>query len=119
MGIETYIREGFPEGLRYNEAAQLCLRLYCALDGVPEELHSQCSKDGLAEAFARLAASGFLTDEPIFAALYGANFHRVEEKGHWIEIIASLFKKGNTRDMELGEALVSRLTRRSIGRQKG
>jgi hypothetical protein len=119
MDIETYIRDGFPEGLLYNEAAQLCLRLYCQVDGIPEELHKECSKDGLAEAFASLAAGGFLRDQPLSAALYGANFHRVGEKGHWIEIIASLLKKGNTRDMELGEAIASRLTRRSIGRQKG
>lgn len=110
MSLEPYIREAFPDGLRYNEAAQLCLRLYCSVEGIPEELHGECSKDGLAEVFARLAATGLLTDEPLFAALYGANFHKVKEKGHWVEVIASLFKKGNTRDMELGEAVVNRLT---------
>ncbi len=113
MDIATYIREGFPEGLPYNEAAQLCLRLYCNVEGIPEELHKECSRDGLAEAFARLAANGFLTDKPLSAVFYGANFHRVEEKGHWIEVIASLFKKGDTRDIELGAIIAHRLNLRS------
>jgi len=27
-----------PEGLAYPDAVQLCLRLYCTVDGVPSEL---------------------------------------------------------------------------------
>lgn len=103
MNLETYIAETFPEGLSYNDAAQLCLRLYCTVDDLPAALHEQCSKDGLAEAFAHLARRGFLSDQPLAAVLYGANFHDVRDKGHWIEVIASLFKKRDTVDTAAGK----------------
>jgi hypothetical protein len=111
MDLEQYIFEGFPDGLSYNEAAQLCLRLYCTVDGIPKQLHPKCTKDNLAEVFASLARRGFLTTPPLLAALYGANFHEVTEKGHWVEVIASIFKKGDTRDIAFGEPLVERLTK--------
>jgi len=116
MNLETYISGAFPQGLSYNEAAQLCLRLYRRVDGIPEELQKECSKDGLADVFSRLEARGFLNTEPLTAGYYGANFHNVKEKGHWIEVIASIFKKSDTVDFELGESLVDRLTRCSVRR---
>jgi len=108
--MEDYLNKCFPSGLTYNKAAQLCLQLYCSLENVPEELHQECNKDGLAEMFASLSKNGFLQDEPISAAFYGANFHNVTDKGHWIEIIASIFKNGNTVDSEMGKELASCLT---------
>lgn len=109
MDLEAFIAEAFPRRLPCNEAAQLCLRLYCSVDGLPSPLHAQCSKDGLADVFASLARRGFVTTAPVTAALYGANFHDVRDKGHWIEIIASIFKKGDTVDPSLGKVLVDRL----------
>ena len=111
MDLEKYICEGFPDGLSYNETAQLCLRLYCTVDGIPPHLHLQCTKDNLAVVFARLAQRGFMTTPALLAVLYGANFHAVTEKGHWVEVIASIFKKGDTRDAAIGEPLVERLTK--------
>ena len=113
MDLHRYIQNGIPEGLRYNEAAQLCLRLYCTLDGLPEELHAECTKDGLADVFSKLAGEGFLNDAPLISSIYGANFHHVCEKGHWVEVIASIFKKENIRDLNLGETIADRLTMRS------
>lgn len=112
MDLESYIRDAFAEGL---EAAQLCLRLYCSVDGLPEALKAQCNKNNLANIFASLAASGFIKDSTVSSALYGANFHDVFEKGHWVEVIASIFKKTGTVDMELREQLLNRLTLQSSG----
>jgi len=99
MEMKQYLSNVFPNGLTYNDAAQLCLQLYCSLDGVPERFHTQCNKDGLAEVFAGWAGSGFVKDNPeIWAPLYGASFHTINEKGHWVEVIASIFKKGNRVD---------------------
>ena len=109
MDLEAYIEEAFPQGLPYNDAAQLCLRLYCSVDGLPNQLHAQCSKDGLADVFASFARRGLVTTAPQMAAIYGANFHDVRDKGHWIEIIASIFKKGDTVDPSVGKALSDRL----------
>lgn len=110
MELQQYISAVFPDGLSYCDTAQLCLRLYCSLQGVPEHLHAQCNKDALAEMFARLASSGFIKDDPeMFAPLYGASFHSVSEKGHWVEVIASIFKKGDTVDESSAKSLGQRL----------
>jgi len=106
MELKQYLSSVFPNGLPYNYAAQLCLYLYCSLDGIPERLHTQCNRDNLAETFASLAGSGFITDDPgMRAPLYGASFHAINEKGHWVEVIASIFKKGDTVDAAVAKTL--------------
>jgi hypothetical protein len=109
MQLEHYLSDAFPDGLSYNDAAQLCLRLYCTLDGVPSELHTQCNKDTLSEVFALLAGSDFIKGNALKASLYGANFHSITDKGHWVEVIASVFKKGDTVDLSVGHSLVTTL----------
>jgi hypothetical protein len=109
MELSRYIEEAFPSGISYNDAAQLCLRLYSTPDGVPKVIHAQCTKDTLAEAFARLAATGVIVGESVSSARYGANFHVVCEKGHWIEVIASIFKMPGVVDFATGAQLVRRL----------
>jgi hypothetical protein len=115
MELEIFLEQNFPDGLSYNETAQLCLRLYCSLDNVPQKLHKECNKDDLANIFSKLAQSNFIKSEAIEAPLYGAHFHEVSDKGHWIEVIASILKKENTVDSELGEKLISCLTKSSSG----
>lgn len=110
MSLEHTIAEAFPSGITYDDAAQLCLRLFCTADGIPSFLHQQCTKDSLATVFANLAAAGTVVGDPVTAALYGANFHNVTEKGHWVEITASLFKKEGTRNSGRGEELVKVLS---------
>ena len=109
MELQNYISRAFPKGLSYNEAAQLCLRLYCTLDGVPTELHTQCNKDNLSEVFAHLASGGFVKGSTTLATLYGASFHSVTNKGHWLEVIASIFKKGDTVDASVANTLAQTL----------
>ena len=60
MELQEYISRAFPEGLSYNDTAQLCLRLYCTSDGVPSELPARCTKNNLPEVFSRLARNGFV-----------------------------------------------------------
>ena len=111
MELQKYIVSVFPEGLPYNQATQLYLHLYCTVDQIPSVLHTQCTKDNLALVFSRLAESGFVTGEAeLLAVRYGANFHSVNEKGHWVEVIASIFKKGDTVDASTRELLARRLT---------
>ena len=117
MELQEYISGAFPEGLSYNDAAQLCLRLYCTLDGVPAELHTQCNKDNLSEVFARLAGVGFIKGSTTLSSLYGARFHSVSDKGHWVEVIASIFKKGDSVDMSVGNFLAQTLNNAFNGRR--
>jgi|GEM_PF-1692989 len=114
MELQEYIVSVFPEGLSYNQSAQLCLHLYCTVDQIPSALHTQCTKDNLALVFARLADAGFVADDAkLLAVCYGANFHALNEKGHWVEVIASIFKKGDTVDTSVRESLARRLTMHS------
>ena len=110
MTIETLIRKSFPAGLNYDDAAQLCLTLYCS-GFLPEPLASQCTKDNLPLIFSRLSADHFIkfTDADT-SARYGANFHNPNEQGHWVEIIASIFKIGNTKDSDRSQELIRQLT---------
>jgi len=108
--IEKLIENSFPLGLSYDSAAQLCLRLYSTLDGVPDEFHEECNKEGLSKAFSKLATNGFIQQGERDTAYYGANFHSINDKGHWVEVIASIFKCGDTVDESLGSQLVSCLT---------
>ena len=74
-----------PNGMSYSDAAQLCLRLYCTVDGVPEQLRP-LSREILGDAFAKLANAGWVRDA-------GANVHQFTERGHWVQVIAAIFNK--------------------------
>jgi hypothetical protein len=93
--------------MSYMDAAQLRLRLYITVDGVPEQL-LPLSKDILSDAFAELACSGWVHDEGLLHSFYGAALHAVTDRGHWIEVMASSFKKRDVVDMPRGEALAQR-----------
>jgi hypothetical protein len=93
--LASYLQFKLPGGLGYWDATQLCLRLYCTANGVPDFLCPTLTLEGLAEAFSELARKGWVHDvESPLQALYGAQFHGVNDKGHWIEVITSIFKKG-------------------------
>jgi len=84
-----------PEGLAYPDAVQLCLRLYCTVDGVPSEL-LPLSKEALGDAFAALGGVGWVQGGP--------QPHQVPDPAHWIGVMLAIFK-GSHPDMERGELL--------------
>jgi hypothetical protein len=90
----------------YADAAQLCLRLYCVVDGVPKNL-LPLSKEILGDAFAELASAGWVRDVKSYSAVrFGANNHQITDRGHWIEVMAAIFKTGpDVVDMVRGEEL--------------
>lgn len=104
--IEALIYNAFPSGLPYNSAAQLCLRLYCTLDLVPKEYHSDCTKEGLSQAFAELARQGFIIEAECCAETYGAEQYELTDENHWFELISSILKRGDVVDTDLGTKLV-------------
>lgn len=110
MNIQALLSDSFKKGLSYNRTAQLCLRLSCSLDGVPECVHEQCTKENLAITFSELAKSNFIVGDTSKSILYGANHHLITDKGHWIEVIASIFKVGNIVNDSVGNELISYIT---------
>jgi len=87
----------FPSGLQYLDAAELCLGFYCfdskAFNIETEEI---LDKDHIADCFAQLAQEGkVLNFHPALSVRFGAQYHDSRDKGHWIEVIASIGKLGN------------------------
>ena len=94
--LASYLTQRLPGGMTYPDATQLCLRLYCTADGVPEALRPQLSRLGLADSFAELASAGWIREAS----------GQVSETGHWVEVIDSVLKKGaGVVDIPRGEVL--------------
>ena len=100
MSLAEYINNVFLNGLDYNSAAQLCLTIYCSVNNIPPSLHDECSKEGLANAFAHLCENGFVQDPDLDSAKNCVSFHKFSDKEHWIEVITSLLKG----DIEIDES---------------
>jgi hypothetical protein len=84
-----------PEGLAYPDAVQLCLRLYCTVDGVPSQL-LPLSKEALGSAFATLGKAGWVQGGP--------QPHEIPDPSHWIGVMLAALK-GPHPDMQRGEVL--------------
>lgn len=113
MNLESALIEAFPEGISYDDAVNLCLRIYCCVDGVPLSLHDECSKEGLSEVFANLYRKGSILGPTSSSVLYGANYHSCSDTGHWIEVIASIFKKQMSYDSVKAQELVGKLGKKA------
>jgi hypothetical protein len=96
--LASYLMAQMPNGMSYSDATQLCLHLYCTVDGVPERL-LPLTKEILGDAFAKLAYVGWVRD-------YSADFQRIKNRSHWVAVLAATFKNGpDVVDMPRGEAL--------------
>ncbi len=105
MNLESYIKSLFPDGLNYKDSAQLCIRLYSCVDDIPSEIHEECNKNDLTKLFAKLSTDGYITGDNSSSVLYGASFHDVGTIGHWVEVIASIYKKELLVDGKFREKL--------------
>jgi hypothetical protein len=94
--LASYLVARVPEGISYSDAVQLCLRLYCTVDGVPDAL-LPLSKETLASAFSELASAGWVR---------GGGVQEATTPRHWAEAVGAVFKTGpDAIDMERGQAL--------------
>lgn len=63
--LYEHIRQKNPEGLSYNEAAQLFLWLFCSSDLIPTSLRkTPINKETLIDVFQKLSADGLILDLP-------------------------------------------------------
>ena len=92
--LAKYLESRIPCGLDYSDAAQLSIRLYTTVAGVPNEL-LPLIKERLGDDFAQLAQSGWIASDDLgLSSAYGASFHHVTDRGHWIEVNTSIIKIG-------------------------
>jgi len=96
--LASYLMVRVPGGMSYLDAAQLCLRLYSTVDGVPEQL-LPLSRESLGDTFAKLACAGWVRDD-------GRHYRKITDRSDWVAVIAAIFKKGsNVVDLARGEEL--------------
>jgi hypothetical protein len=93
--LATYLKDRVPEGMAYADAVQLCLRLYCTVDGVPDRL-LPLSREAIEEAFAMLGRAGWV--------LGGPEPDQTLHRTHWENVMLGVFKALRP-DMERGEIL--------------
>jgi hypothetical protein len=108
--LASFLTKQLPEGLVYDDAAQLCQHLYCTVNGVPDQF-LPLSRQKLADIFSDLAASGWIREQDSqLRSLYGAQLHEVTDRGHWIEVMASISKKGgDIHDLARGSKLARKV----------
>lgn len=102
MQLLTWLSERFENGLDYEDAAELCKGIYSSLNVLPGTVDvAGLSMETIADVFAELSKVGIVKGYASYrAVLYGANYHAVTDKGHWIEIQASILKRGSSYDKD-------------------
>ena len=100
--LAEYLVTQVPSGLPLSDAAQLCMRLYCTVEGVPEHLAPETSRDGLAEAFSFLAVHGWVLAEDAKTV--------PTTRESWLAIVQSVTRPTELKyDMDKGEAIATRV----------
>ncbi len=106
MHLTDYLRTTFQDGITYRDAANLCLALYCVNLIPAGKVNESLTMEVIAQSFADLAKQGLITDHVRYESVsFGAEYHSIEDKGHWIEVQASIIKKGMKAEVERIERL--------------
>ena len=96
-----YLNQTIPKTIDYMELSNLCLTLYCTTDILPKKFLSlELDKENLSYVFSKLSKEKDILSYPNTASFYGASFHNTHDKGHWLEVMASVLKMGNKPDKE-------------------
>lgn len=91
MDLEEYIRSVFDEGLSYEDAVQLCFRLFCSVDDIPESIQPSCNKEYLCTLFSRLYNEGFIEKSESKKINNFEIKYPKDEYSHWYEVLWSIF----------------------------
>jgi hypothetical protein len=71
-----------PAGVPFEDAVQICMRLYSTVDGLPRSLHRWTTRDHLADVFASLGASGWIRNPALNADVSSRTF--------WATVVSSV-----------------------------
>ncbi|WP_438424971.1 hypothetical protein [Aquimarina macrocephali] len=103
----SYLNQSLPNDIKYRELSNLCLTLFCNISILPEKFQSlELNKENLAIIFSKIAKEKEIPSYPPIASLYGASFHNSYDKGHWLEVMASVLKLANEPDAKEAEKLL-------------
>jgi hypothetical protein len=110
--LATYLIERLPEGMSYDDAVQLCLRLFVTIEGVPEAL-LPLPRKRLCAAFSYLSAAGWVhlpkEDKELRGFRYGAHLYDCISDEHWSKVIDSILREPCLRSIKKGEGVARRV----------
>ena len=89
----SYLNQILPNDISYRQLSNLCLTLFCTCSILPEKFRNIIlDKESLAIIFSKIAKEKEILSYPPIASFYGASFHDSHDKGHWLEVMASILK---------------------------
>ncbi|WP_291285153.1 hypothetical protein [Flavobacterium sp.] len=89
----NYLNQSIANNATYRELSNLCLTLFCTCSILPERFETTIiNKEKLAKIFSKIAKEKNIVSYPPTASFYGASFHNTHNKGHWLEVMASVLK---------------------------
>ncbi|WP_103070040.1 hypothetical protein [Aquimarina sediminis] len=92
----AYLNQSLSSDVSYNDLANLCLTLFCTISILPEKFHNVIlNKENLAIIFSKIAKEKNIPSYSPTSSFYGASFHNSHDKGHWLEVMASVLKLSN------------------------
>lgn len=103
MSLQHFLMSALPDGVDYGDAAQMCQRLYCTIDGLPTELGPECTKEGLASAFASMARAGWITGIP------NAVGEQACDLQHWLGVIRLVLRREGPVECSRGDQILKRV----------
>lgn len=97
----SYLNKSLPDSTNYMNLSNLCLTMFFTLDVLPKRFQSlELNKEALSIIFSKICKKRNITTYPYDACLYGASFHNTHDKGHWLEVLASILKLKTKPDIE-------------------
>jgi len=109
MRLVDFLRDKFADGIDYEDATCLCMALYCSSELSHKiELTEDPTMENIANAFADISKLGLIKNYESYKGVeYGANYHDINDKGHWVEVQASILKRGKDYDFEQMARIIS------------
>jgi hypothetical protein len=102
--LGAWLQGNYREGFSYDDAEQLCLRMYYRFDGIPLALRHQLSRLTLAATFAELVRRGWIRMSG------GATGQAAMSREHWLNLLTPNYRSGQPSiNAALGEAAFQRL----------
>jgi len=103
----SYLNKSLPDNINYMNLSNLCLAIFFTVDVLPKEFQSlEFNKEALSIVFSEICKKRNIVTYPNNASFYGASFHSSHDKGHWLEVMASVLKLANSPDTKEAKKLL-------------
>lgn len=103
----SYLNKSLPDSVNYMNLSNLCIAMFFTVDIVPRDFKSlEFSKENISIIFSEICKKRSIPTYPNNASFYGASFHSSHDKGHWLEVLASVLKLNTKPNIKEAEKLL-------------